>query len=177
MILNLGIAASAYPDCEGTASGPVAVVCGARCVWDDYSALCGQLSFDVMCVNDITMHFPESIDHCYSNDLDLLEKWVAARRDQLRHRFGTPILHSMKTWPWPGHGTSALGAVYTALALGYDEIHLCGAPLDGSGHYFDAPWVESNHDRENIVHWEKARDEVFEDRVFSMSGRTREVLT
>lgn len=176
MILNLGIPESQYPE-HGTESGIVAILGSARCVWDDYSKLCGvSLKFDVMCVNDIVMHFPERIHHAYSNDHDLLDRWLAARRDQLRARFPEPKRHSLKTWPWPGHGTSALGAAYTALALGYDEVYLCGVPLDGSGHYFDPPWVESNHDKENIKHWETARDRVFGNRVFSMSGRTRAIL-
>ena len=177
MILNLGIPASEYPEQEGTEAGMLAVLGSARCVWDDYAQLCGKATFDVMCVNDIIMHFPERIDHAYSNDDDMLHRWHVARRDQLRAKHpAIRGLHSLRTWPWPGHGTSALGAVYTGLALGYEEIVLCGVPLDGSGHYFDPPWVESNHDRENIAHWITARDKVFEGRVHSLSGRTQEVL-
>ncbi len=176
-ILNLGIPEESYPEID-TKSGICVIVGTARCVWDDYSTVCGTpLNFDILCLNDMIMHFPDAYQHAFSNDDDLLSRWLYARRDQLRSVHPHPQRHSLRNWPWPGHGTSALGAVYTGLALGYDHVILAGCPLDGTGHYFDPPWVTSNHDKENIAHWQTARDKVFEGRVSSLSGRTRDILS
>ncbi len=169
------------------------VVAGARCVWDDMALLNirggDNDSWHVLCINDIVMHYPGRIEHFYSNDHRWMPKWLAARRELHTRAWGGPKhCHSNRTgakwnWPWPGHGTSTLNAVYTGLALGYDRIVICGAPLDNSGHYFDPPWVQTNFEREvgtredgQVMYWQKARDHWFNDRVRSMSGRTRTLL-
>lgn len=189
MVLNLGIPSHQYPlkwvDAE---SGPCIVVGGGRCVWNDIQRA-QRFARSVITINDITMHLPMKIDHVYSNDHLWLPKWKAARRDMLEKQFGeTGPTHSNTvggdiTWPWPGHGSSGLGATYTALALGYSPVVLCGIPLDDSGHYFDPPWVESNFLREvplkgnsTMKYWHDARERVFQGKVFSMSGRTRDLL-
>ena len=92
----------------------------------------------------------------------------------------------MEVWPWPGHGTSSLNGCYTGLALGYDEIVLCGAPLDDSGHYFDPPTWHTNFvreipdvDRGGVIqprYWSEAKARIFDGKVKSMSGRTRDLL-
>ena len=163
-------------------------------MWDDLVRLCGNPTvfagrFDVIAVNDVAMHFPGPLKHLYSNNTTYLKYWVQARRDQFIRMFG-PVgythscsIGSMVTWPWPGCGTSALGAVYTGLALGYNEVILCGIPLDDSGHYFETPATPSSFSKQvppkgngEIKYWQKARDEVFMNKVRSMSGRTAELL-
>lgn len=171
----------------------VAIVAGAQCVWDDVFALgiqCDEFQngYEILCVNDIVMHFPGRVDHLYSNDHRMFPYWLGARRRQYqKKKFGTITTHSCQTggqvtWPWPGHGTSALGAVYTALAMGYDKIVLCGVPLDNSGWYHAPPWYRSNFEREvaptvdgQLSIWTNAR-RAFKNRVYSMSGRTKELL-
>lgn len=186
MILNLGIPKSEYPDLEGTESGTLVICGGAKCVWDDVFA-CSRLmpskmvreliDCDIMTVSDITMHFHGKVKHAYSNDHEQILRHCHNRRDTLVHEYGKPEhVHSRLIWPWPGQGSSGLGAVYTGLGLGYDSITLCGIPLDGSPHYFDPPWATSNVGKEDIKHWEKARDNVFDGKVKSMSGRTCELL-
>jgi len=182
-------------DSVDSGSGPCLVVGGSRGVWADLRPFHAEYGgkfggrYDVICVNDIGMHFPGPLKHLYSNNDAFLPKWRAARRDQFEKTWG-PIkfTHSnqaggMVTWPWPGCGTSSLGAVYTALALGYAPVILCGVPLDDSGHYFEPPWRESSFLREvphkgdgRIKYWADAAKNVFEGRVKSMSGRTRELL-
>ena len=132
-----------------------------------------------MCINDLGMHYPDRFEHWYSNSADELKVWNQARRRDLD---GGHELHSCNpgvdhVWPWPGHGTSGLNAVYTALALDYDEIILCGIPLDDSGHYFDPPWRGSNftHEVPDMKWWRNAVKH-FDGRVKSCSGRTRELL-
>ena len=194
--LNLGIPADRYPEkmLDRFLNKRLIVVGGARCVWDDM-ALVGvrggadNNGYDVMCVNDIVIHYPGRVLHFYSNDHRWMGKWIDARRELHTRKYGTiRFTHSCgaggeHTWPWPGHGSSALGAVYTGLAMGYSQIVLCGIPLDDSGHYFDPPWITTNFKREvgkmdngNMMYWQGARDKTFENRVKSCSGRTRDLL-
>ncbi len=85
----------------------------------------------------------------------------------------------MFRWPWTKHGTSGLGAILTALALGYEEIVLCGMPLDESGHNGEPPWRKCgflNEVPDADPHWRLAIDLAFGGKVKSMSGRTKEWL-
>ena len=162
-------------------TGKLIIVGSARCVWDDLEKT--NLNVDVMAVNDMIMHFPGPLKHAYSNDQKMLPHWINARRPRYIIDWGRPKAYSCNAgWPWPGHGTSSLNAVYTALALGYDEIILAGIPLDNSGHYFDPPWVKSNFENEvstrdgEIRFWANAARNIFDGKVKSLSGRTKELL-
>jgi hypothetical protein len=169
------------------------VVAGGRCVWNDLALLNirGENSegWHIMCINDIVMHYPGKVDHHYSNDHRMMPPWISARRPNHVRRFGNPkYTHSCRvggkySWPLPGHGTSTLNGVYAGLAMGYDPIVICGAPLDDTGHYFDPPWVVSNFCREvgekesgEMMYWAGAKKRVFGGKVYSMSGRTKELL-
>lgn len=180
-----------FPDIAGKFSGLLIVVASAACVWKDLEAAGMAKNHDahihVMAVNDMLMHYPGKVTHAYSNDHRWLPKWIAARREQLIRAYGGidyvhTCHHGAKySWPWPGHGTSSLNAVYTGLALGYDEIWICGAPMDNGPHYFDAPWAETNfgnlkREDGSLPYWTNAARSIFEGRVKSFSGRTREVL-
>ena len=145
-----------------------------------------------MTVNDMVMHFPWTVTHAYSNDWDMLPKWVAARRPRYRKDYDGDIqLHcchkcpGATQWDLPGNGTSSLGAVQVAQKMGYKEIVLAGIPLDGNGHYFDPPvgfdgsrkW--SNFDNEvaskgtnSVQYWQKPKLQG----VISLSGRIKEML-
>ena len=192
--ISLGISREymKFPEIAGKYEGLCFVIGSARCVWQDIEkaglANNDDNTFDVMCVNDMIMHFPGRMEHAYSNNHGYLPKWISARRDQYltrwEHRTHT---HSNKvggkwTWPWPGHGTSGLNAVYTAIALGYTDIRLCGIPLDNTGHYFEPPWVKSNFHNEipdrdgKMKYWENASKRIFRGRIKSYSGRTRDLL-
>ena len=133
-----GISPNQFPQCN-PCRGKVVIAGGARCVWEDLRQIGGD--FDLITVNDVTMHVPFYVKHAYSNDHIMLPHWINARRPRLNRgiQAHTCQCGDMKVWPWPGHGSSSLNAVYTALALGYDEIILAGIPLDNSGHYFDPP--------------------------------------
>lgn len=160
-------------------SGRLLVLGCARCVWDDLNAALGTgwESADVMAVNDAISYCPGQVDHAYSDHVEFLQAW--ARRSRWR-----PDLHTatpgapegVREWPWPRHGTSALGAVYTGLALGYDEIMLCGVPLDGTGHFYDPYWVGSPQFAGEERYWRNAAERIFGGRVRSMSGRTKAIL-
>lgn len=181
-----------FPAIAGTYSGLVFVVGSGRCVWDDLERAGMKENEDdhkhVMAINDMIMHYPGKVDHAYSNNHTWLPKWIEARRDQYLTRWGT-VKHTHSnwtggkhTWPWPGHGTSGLNAVYTAVALGYQDIRLCGIPLDDSGHYFEPAWKKTNFVREvadrngQIKYWSNAKKHIFNGKVTSYSGRTRQLL-
>lgn len=173
------------------------VVASGHCVWDDLDRLGvhgdQNNGWETICVNDMMQYYPGVVNHGFTNQYRWLPHWVGGRRETINGfkvvdkwgRIG--LTHSMSNaqvnWPWPGHGTSALGAVYTALALGYDKIVLCGVPLDNSHHFFEPPWCTSNFDNEvgvdpagKMRYWKDSMRKWFGGRVFAMSGRTRDLL-
>lgn len=173
--------------------GRLIIVGGGRCVWNDLESIGfhhGTLkSTDIMCINDIVMHFPGRVKHFFSNDCTSTPHWLSARRRILSKTYGAiKYVHTCDkgadyNWPWPGVGTSALGAIYSGLAMGYESIVLCGIPLDDSGHYFDPPWIGSDFmnnigvmGSERIACWEIAKARIFNNKVTSCSGRTRKLL-
>jgi len=184
----LGINLARCPEVKSR-SGVLLIVGSGRCVWDDLDKVLSndgnyyRVGPDVMCLNDMVMHFPGKVDHVYSNDEKELPKWIEARRPRALKDFPHAILqHTCQkgkgnqiVWPWPGHGTSGLNAVYTGLALGYDEIILAGIPMDGSGHYFDPPWKETNYIPMGR-YWKMAAEKVFDGKVKSLSGQTKEII-
>lgn len=161
-------------------------------MWEDLEPFCPHIrggAWHLMAVNDVGMHIPLDLRHWFSNGAEDVANWSRCRRtgynrNATRHalKFAQCKAGANYYWPWPGHGTSSLNAVLTGIALEYDEIILCGIPLDNTGHYFDPPWVRSNFEREvpykdgELKWWAKAADRYFDGRVKSRSGRTRELL-
>lgn len=193
------------PKIAGTYKGrKLAVVGDAACVWDDLERLgCrsehrfGSVAhhnseFDFMTVNKIVEVFPGQIEHAYSNEAMLLRKFIAARRNEYEGIFKGPIhTHSCTEgadhrWPWCGQGTSALGATIAGVGLGYDQVVLCGIPLDDGPHNGEPPWrrtrfatseaASAANTNKPEMHWGRAIKEGFDGKVKSMSGRTREWL-
>ena len=175
--------------------GPLVIVGPGRSVWDDLAQV--SVTGDVMAVNDIGMHLPLPFKHWYSNDAKQMQAWLGARRRRYQQEFPIPILHSCHAgtqvrWAWGNHGSSGLQACFVGLAMGYEEITLCGVPVDNSGHYFDPPeghklqynpmgWPKggswTGFDRENEKKfWLKARAHIFDGRVKSLSGWTAQIL-
>jgi len=194
-LVDFGLRADVHnPPLVGKFAGPLLLIGTARCVWDDLEPY-RNTTTPAMCINDIGMHYYGRLVHWYSNDHKMLQYWVPARRPRYKEadaqRGDRQYVHSCNEggggkyhWPWPGHGTSSLNACYTALALGYEQIILCGVPLSDGGHYFDPPWVKTNFENEvkkdpvygESRFWLNARDLIFDGKVKSMSGRTQEML-
>lgn len=193
-----GISERGFPKIAGTYSGNV-VICGdAHCVWDDLERFgcrddrgLGQVykeGWDFFTVNKMVEVFPGIVEHAYSNSPECLRRFIAARRDEYALEFGPPCHpHSIRegaehVWPFGGHGTSGLGAALVATALGYRRIVLCGIPLDDGPHNGEPSWRKTGFASSEAaggvrtdrnVYWWKAREMAFENKVRSMSGRTK----
>lgn len=205
LLSEYGYSERAMPAIAGQYRGKGLVICGdAACIWDDLEAFgCrhdggarGSVmkeGFDFMTVNKLVETFPGNIEHAYSNEPHLLDKFIAARRSEYTKEFTGPVhTHSSNPgakwlWPWGGHGTSALGACIAGLGLGYFPIVLAGIPLDDGPHNGEPHWRRcrfrtaeaagpKNYPETPNRYWMAARDLAFEGKVKSMSGRTRQWL-
>lgn len=168
------------------------VVGSGRGVWDDVAKALPRIrsGAHVMTVNIMTVIWPHRLDHCYSNHADLLKHW-ARGRDCLhiqewgfpKQHTGNPDCHEATHWDLPMHGTSGLNAVLCGLKMGYEQIVICGIPLDDEGHCYDPPDKrDTNFTRQvpmrnnGLKYWKQYAEQVFEGRVKSYSGRTSELL-
>jgi len=184
------------PKIAGTYRGNIVVCADAACIWDDLErfgcrddAINGvaKPGWDFLTVNKLVEVFPGRIEHCYSNSPECLRRFIAARRDEYTLEFGGPkhphsIRNCEHVWPYGGHGTSGLGAVLVAIGLGYSRVVLAGLPLDDGPHNGEPHWRRTAFasseaagavGTDRNVYWWKAKQIAFEDRVRSLSGRTR----
>lgn len=198
---EFGSFGEALPACADSESGELLIVGPGRSVWDDLER--ASMRWDIMCVNDIGMHLPRRIKHWYSNHADCLPYWKICRdfhygsvigQDSfaMHSCFGgallrlSPEINNVMRWPWPGHASSGLNACYTGLGLGYERVILAGIPYDDTGHYYDpqkghqvwlsgTEWLDFGIDgfRRLLA---RANDEIFQGRVKSFSGVTREIF-
>lgn len=168
------------------------VLGGADCVWQDvntfeYGIHGGPWPGLFFAANDIGVWWTRPLDHWVSFHVDKLKAWVEAR-----HSAGHPRVFATWGWrpehignqtefavaPWAG-GSSGMLAVQVALELGCRKVILCGMPMTSTPHFVESQeftpatttWTESDqHWRD----WLRVKDlGLFEDRVRSMSGRTK----
>ena len=176
------------------------VVCGSgHTLWDDLEK-CGfvankwKQNFDIIATNRAVMDIPAPINHVYSNHMDMTMWWVNGRDVAYQQKdkpYPDTIMHSNRdytrtvVWPVPGSGTSGLNAVIMAALMGYEEIKVCGMPLDNGPHYYDASWFKWNHfegqsydgnplNNGLLRPWHKFLDK-FSDVVEPMSGNPRKM--
>lgn len=177
------------PGIAGTKSGPLLVCCTAACVWDDLRSF-NYDGYDVMAIADMMTYFPGPLAHGVS----LHDDWMMSYAFQQFYRGSHANWPPMKThsgistkkndwvkYVWPLHrdgGTSGLFGVLIGLLMGYDRIVVAGSPLDDGPHFWEPPWIKREfYGRPTILkEWERARDAVFDGRVKSLSGNTRELL-
>src|SRR5574343_754284 len=170
----------------GQFSGRKLLICGSgRTLWDDVEKapfLLDDPLVDAMCINEAGLHWPWKLKHWYSNHRERMEAWAAVRKwhwpdPEWFHTNGETSRPKWACWRVPGIGSSGVVAIYAGLSMGYDAILLCGIPLDDSGHFYDPPCVGSNFIAESPQRvLEFAAREVFDGRVQSMSGRSREIF-
>lgn len=165
---------------------PILITGSAKCLYDDIKeARKSYPSAPIMAINESGIWLDENIEHWFSFHGESLLGWKA-QRDA---RFGNKdiVLHTIKgrssgpitAWSFSLGGSSALGAVLVALALGYSPVILCGCPLDNSGYIHGNSKLNSNFLNEVSGPEEKrwlSHIEYFNGRVKSMSGRTKEWL-
>jgi hypothetical protein len=190
------------PPCAGSRKGLALVLGTARCVWEDLQKLSHftRSQAEIIGINGMILFWPGRIHHGISMHPGELDLW---RR--LRHRYegrdqAEFLTHTCKNenslqpgasgkislagfdWCWDIvgaiGGTSGLFAVMVGLALGYEKIILAGVPMDGSGHLYDPPGTESTQFTQDWLEteWKKISAVYFNDRVRSLSGRTRDWL-
>lgn len=181
------------PSRAGKFSGPILIMGSGRVavggglyetVWDDYAKV-RPWKGEIMCVNDVGMHLHDRVRHWVTLHPEYMPGWMSFRKGHLYGSGDSPMTHSNKHKPgvdvlWQmGQlgGTSGLYACFVAMLLGYNEIVLAGVPMTGSGHYFDPPWYGSQFaDKPSQMVWKWAHTNIFEGRVKSLSGWTRDLL-
>ena len=181
------------PDMAGTIKGGALLVCGSgRTLWEDLidvGALAGMRcdfeAKDILCCNVAGCHFPRPFGHWASMHPEHLPHWAAVRR---RDWPGSHIvLHAPgmdigieQAWPLDiGPGCTGLFAALIGLAMGYERVVLAGVPEDNLGHFYDPPGSAGTYmggDDDALALWTHCRDEIFDGRVKSLSGKTREIL-
>lgn len=166
-----------------TYKGLLVILGGGWNVWDDYKAYPRREDGHVMVINDIGMFFPKSVKHWFSSHANQLQGWQSVR---LYHHEAATFLHSndgvhcphnVAAWPVPQKGTSTFSAVCAAILMGYDEIMLCGCPMDDGGHFYRPDDMTSFVAEGNQRVWLNARDKWFDGKVKSMSGWTKTWLS
>lgn len=181
-----------FPEIAGTYSGRVFVAGSGRCLWSDISSIPGvHRQFRWVPVKQAGLYLPYKFDHWMGGHAERwqwykpLAKGAAMIRDpngstrwisQCTAKIHAPATAPCVDYVWGGPlgGTSGLFAVRVLLGMGFDEVILCGMPMDGSGRFYDPPW-ENGCDLGTMDEWEKYAP-VLRGLVKSMSGNTRKLL-
>lgn len=184
--------AFAVPPYSRSHHGPV-IVCGnAWCLFDDYKAATLLYpNVPVIAVNGAARNVRANF--LFTQHPRKFSTWVGYQTSRFWDKFTTHAAGKAHTrtnlgvkieeWPlvdywWDGiasGGTSAWGARRLAIALGFEEVILCGVPLV-PGKYAEGGISKSNNSQETMEHYrgQIERDTEMHDGVFSMSGWTRE---
>jgi hypothetical protein len=169
------------PLMAGNWSGPVVVMGSGRCLYDDMKGI--PKDADIMAVNLAGVAYPHTKHHWVSLHYDYLPHYLGLNKGnyQLGHVFTHSTQDAEVVWDFDDpeicRGTSVLFATLVAVTLGYNPVILVGTPLDGSGNFYHPPGfvVNSWNDGSSHDKWLEYRP-LFVNRVFSMSGFTREIL-
>lgn len=171
------------PSRLGCFNGSLLILGSGRCIWEDLDVV-EPWSGHVMAINDIGAHFRGPIRHWVSMHPRFMNGWMTYRQNHSWGGGDKPLTHSHKATPgidcvWTlnnwNHGTSGLFACYVGLLLGYTNILLAGVPLTQDGRYFDSPRYGGEFTDPSQA-WVWARDNVFDGRVTSLSGKSKEIL-
>jgi hypothetical protein len=172
----------------GNRSGPAIVIGSAACMWDDLSQVADRGDYIAVNHAGLFVHYGGAVTqgrlvHWASLHSDLFPAWRhLAQVNQGQHinwHTNAPDPNSDFCWQFNyrgiTRGSSALFAVFVGLALGYNPVILAGCPLDNSPPFYGKPGTEQATFAGCIKGWEQSV-KLFNGRVKSMSGRTRELL-
>ena len=149
----------------------------AKCVWDDLEGLDDSFGGDRMVLNAMGFHYPKrKVEHWASlhpkHFALVAQAWKFKSKFHAQKHVGVP----MTVWDVRVKGgTTGLFAAQVGIMLGYDKIVLAGVPMTNTGHFYDPPdTIIGAHDcRQNRILWAQAKQEVFDDKVRSVSGNTK----
>jgi hypothetical protein len=170
------------PPMAGNWKGPVVIMGSARCLYDDLQHV--PSNAHVMAVSMAGLMYPMNKHHWVSFHPDdfthllWFDKYNFSQKD---HIYTHSTRDAAVVWdfddPTLGNGTSTLLATLIAIVLGYVPIILAGVPLDGTGNIHHPPGYVTNDWDNGSCHekWLEYRP-LLVNRVFSMSGFTREML-
>lgn len=167
------------PNIAGTYKGTCVIVGSGGSMWNDYDKIKDK-GFDIMGVNVGGQFIPDLTHlfswHCYQ--ISAISKFRKAEF------YGKTFLtHSVREYDgidyvWylsGGASMSGISAIDLCVLLGYENIILCGVPMDDSGYFYGRPKNPEVCDkyRQEEVRRLKVK---FGDRVKSLSGYTKEVF-
>lgn len=172
------------PPVAGNFTGTLLVCGSGRALWDDLGR---APAGDLMLVNDAAWLIDRPAVHLASLHADLLPFWSGYRKTKRRenhlHLHGPavrqprPVPADLIRWQFE-NGTcySGIFAAVVGLALGYSRAILCGIPQTGDGYVWSPAGRASNHDDPGIWQELRAWAPALRGRVFSLSGKTRDVF-
>lgn len=161
---------------------------GGDTLWSDLKALGGWTPHIVVACNDGAVSYPGRVDHFATLHPKKLKEdpehpqgwgWIRQRQERGGNTDFVTWTHAERAGladraisGWT-NGSSGMLCVGVALELGAKVVVCAGVPMTLAPHYFDnQPWEAADK------HFPKWRDrlDTMRGRVFSMSGRTRELL-
>jgi hypothetical protein len=180
------------PEIADSFSGPLVILGGASCLWDDLAQVKGNPTY--MAINETGCFARKNISHWATKHPSFLPHYLGWYKEYyfptntenkdfnfFAHVFKPHIhTHAPKDaeniWQFINEkGSSGLFAVHVGLALGYNPIWLTGIPLEPMGNLCDPPWIEPFTYDQYQKFWEIAAER-FGGRVKSFSGFTRKLL-
>lgn len=183
------LTATSFPEYPQRYSGPCLVAGSAWCAEEDIRKAWEKRPLaPLIAINRTAVHYPALFMVAF--DFKNAHGWKA----DAEKKFGRIELHSGRPkgpgWPaghphvdywWPrlqgGGGTSVWGACKIALALGFNEVVVCGAPLS-QGPYLDGEDDWSDRDEKRLSKYRDpwVRDTFMHPYVRAMSGFPKELL-
>lgn len=184
-----------YPTYPHRHSGAV-VICGfANTLQDDLARIAAKRpGLPIIAVNKAAEHIKAFAVYSFHFERDKLGLWSAEQKK----RFGPEVAifgpgkkdwleHNRRNYPYVDHwapstanqGSSGWCAVRLARLLGFDEIILCGIPIEGRRYADRSParyWQAG--DTNAVAQFRKAilADKAHHEGTYSMSGWTRDLL-
>lgn len=176
-------------------SGTV-LVCGfAATLWDDLAAVESvKPGLPIIAVNEAAVHLPAFAIYSFHTEAEKLGRWTKEQRENFGdgftvHGSGSRDFyeHNIRNYPhvqywWAAsasRGSSGWCARILAGMMGFDEVVLCGIPLDHRRYADKKPaWYWQSGRTNAVTVFQKAvkADTVHHEGCYSVSGWTRELL-